>query len=95
MQPRRNNLVSKTYSVEELAAWVKANVGKVKRAFDGTDEANPGTHCKWCPIKGTCRERAEANLKLAAFDFEDEAPACKALDGLSEEELVKLFLAIF
>lgn len=94
VQPRRNNLVSKTYAVEEIAAWVRENIGKVKRAFDGTDEAKPGTHCKWCPIKGTCRERHDSMLEMASFDFADPEPSCKSLDCLSEEELVKIFLAI-
>lgn len=94
IQPRRQNLVSKTYSVEELGVWAQENTHLVKRAYDGTDEATPGSHCKWCPIKGTCRERAQHNLSLASFDFAAPEPACKSIDGLSEDELVKLFLAL-
>lgn len=94
VQPRRNNFPSQSYPVEELAKWVKENTSKVARAFNGTDEANPGTHCKWCPIKGTCRERAELNLKLAAFDFAAADPICAKHDAMSEEELVKIFGAI-
>jgi hypothetical protein len=94
VQPRRNNFPSQSYPVEELAKWVKENTSKVARAFNGTDEANPGTHCKWCPIKGTCRERAEMNLKLAAFDFAAADPICPKHDAMSEEELVKVFGAI-
>lgn len=91
-QPRRNNVVSKTYSVEELAMWVKANEHKVARAHAGTDYALPGAHCKWCPVKGKCRERAEANLALASFDFAPGAE-CVSKDALTEEELVKVYLA--
>lgn len=94
VQPRRNNLGSRTYSVESLGQWVKENTGKVKAAFDGTDIAAPGTHCKWCPIKTTCRERAAANLALASFDFAEPAPACATTEGMSEPELVKVFLHI-
>ena len=94
VQPRRQNLVAKTYTVEELSHWAAENTHLVKRAYDGTDEASPGAHCKWCPVKGTCRERAEHNLSLASFDFAAPEPACKSLDGLSEEELVKLFIAL-
>jgi len=94
VQPRRENLVSKEYSVEELGNWVKENQHLVKRAYDGTNEANPGAHCKWCPIKGTCRERAEMNLKLASFDFEAAAPACTELGMLTDDELVTVFLNI-
>lgn len=93
-QPRRNNVVSKTYTVEELVMWVKENEHKVARAHAGTNFAVPGSHCKWCPVKGNCRERAEANLKLASFDFAAAEPACANKDALSEEELVKIFLSI-
>lgn len=94
VQPRRSNFQSQSYPVEELAKWVKENTSKVARAHAGTDEANPGTHCKWCPIKGTCRERTEMNLKLAAFDFAAADPICPKHDAMSEEELVKIFGAI-
>ena len=93
-QPRRNNVVSKTYAVEELVMWVKENEYKVARAHAGTNFAVPGAHCKWCPVKGSCRERAEHNLKMAAFDFTAAEPACADKDALSEEELVKIYLSI-
>lgn len=91
-QPRRNNIVSKTYAVAELIEWFKANEHKVARAFAGTDLAFPGNHCKWCKVKGVCRERAEHNLALAAFDFASTEPACKQKSELSEDELVQIFL---
>lgn len=94
VQPRRNNLVSKTYSVDELGQWVVENTPRVAAAFVGTNIASPGTHCKWCPIKGTCRERAEANLALASFDFEDAGPGCVDHSMLTEDEIVKIFLNI-
>lgn len=91
-QPRRNNMVSKQYKVEELAGWVKENDTRMSRAFRGVDEAAPGTHCKYCPVKSTCRERAEANLKLAAFDFAAPEAECPKASELSEPELVEIFL---
>ena len=94
VQPRRNNLVSKTYSVEELAQWVKDKTPQVERAFVGTNIASPGSHCKWCPIKGSCRERAEANIALASFDFQASEPKCTPLDLLNEPELVEIYLSI-
>jgi hypothetical protein len=93
-QPRRNNVVSKTYTVEELVEWVRTNEAKVARAHAGTNIAVPGAHCKWCPVKGSCRERAEHNLKMAAFDFAAAEPVCADKDALSEEELVKIYLSI-
>ena len=95
VQPRRNNFPSQSYPVEELAQWVKDNTAKVARAFAGTNLAVPGLHCKWCPIKGTCRERAEHNLKMASFDFAEAAPICAGdHEAMSEPELVKVFVAI-
>lgn len=94
VQPRRNNLVSKEYSIDDLTGWVTENLPLVKRAFDGTNIAKPGSHCKWCPIKGTCPERAKLNLELAAFDFNDENPAPVELFTLDEDRLVTIFLAI-
>jgi RecB family exonuclease len=94
VQPRRSNYPSQSYPVAELAQWVQENTHKVARAFNGTDEANPGTHCKWCPIKGTCRERADMNLKMASFDFAAADAVCPKHDEMTEPELVKVFGAI-
>ena len=95
VQPRRNNLVSKSYSVEELAQWVKENTSKVSRAASGVEQYNPGLHCKFCPKRSSCRPRAEHNLKMASFDFEEPAKGCTGThDALTEEELVGVFVAI-
>lgn len=94
VQPRRNSFPSQSHPVEFLGGWVAENEAKVKRAFDGTDIAAPGTHCKYCPVKGTCKERAEFNLSLASFDFADPAPTCATYEGMSEEALVNVFLHI-
>lgn len=94
IQPRRNNLVSKSYSVEELAQWTKENTHRVARAASGVEQYSAGLHCKFCLKRGTCRERAEMNLKLAAFDFAAADPICAKHDAMSEEELVKVFGAI-
>lgn len=95
VQPRRGNYPSQAYPVEQLAQWVKDNEHKVARAFSAVNEASPGTHCRWCPVKGTCKERAEANLALASFDFAPAKPACTGdSSGMSEDELVKVFTAL-
>jgi len=94
VQPRRNSFPSVSQPVTFLANWTQENVARVIAAHAGTDIANPGTHCKWCPVKGVCKERAEANLALASFDFAAFEPACPSYEGLSEPELVKVFLHI-
>lgn len=94
VQPRRNNFPAATYPVESLTLWVSENMHRVARAHAGVDEASPGTHCKWCPVKGTCRERAEMNLKMAQFAFGEPEPTCKDSTTLSEDELVGVFVAL-
>lgn len=93
VQPRRNSFPSAEYPVEVIADWIKENEHKVARAFAGTDEATPGAHCRWCPVKGTCKERAEANLAMASFDF-GTATCTGDKSALTEEELVSIFVAL-
>lgn len=95
VQPRRGNYPSQAYPVEQLVQWVKDNEHKVARANSGSNEAHPGVHCRWCPVKGPCKERAEANLAMASFDFAAPAPACTGdKSELTEEELVKVFVSL-
>lgn len=92
VQPRRGNYPSQAYPVEQLAQWVKDNEHKVARANSGSNEANPGAHCRWCPVKGNCKERAEANLAMASFDFAAPEPACTGdKSEMTEEQLVTVF----
>jgi hypothetical protein len=93
-QPRRNNFPSLSHPVEHLITWIGDHTSAVAEAFLHVDRAHPGTHCKYCPIKGTCRERAEYNLSLAKFDFGDFEPSCAHYEGMTQEELVKVFLNI-
>lgn len=93
-QPRRNNVVSKTFTAEELIAWIKEQIPKARKAFRGGGEAVPGAHCKWCRARNVCKERAEYNLATAAFDFDMVAdPECQPADPtrLTEEQLVAIF----
>lgn len=38
-------------------------------AYDGKGEFSCGKWCRFCRAKNICRARAEANLKLAQYDF--------------------------
>jgi len=93
-QPRRNNVVSKVFTADELTAWIKEQIPKARAAFRGSGEAVPGAHCKWCRARNVCKERAEYNLATAAFDFDMVAdPECQPADPtqLTEEQLVAIF----
>lgn len=95
VQPRRANVVSKTFTAAELVAWMDANRERAGRAYKAlaTDPATPGAHCRWCRARNVCKERAEYNLATAGLDFSDE---CSPLDPsqLTEEQLVSIFLRL-
>lgn len=91
VQPRRNNLVSKSYSVEELADWVRTNESRIARAANGVEAYEAGAHCKWCRKRAVCKTRAEYNLATAMLDFDtiDCAPADPT--QIDEAKLVQIF----
>jgi hypothetical protein len=95
VQPRRDNIVSKTFTAAELITWMDANREAARRAYAAVagDVATPGAHCRWCRARNTCRERAEYNMATAGFDFSDE---CTPHDPnqLTEEQLVAIFLRL-
>ena len=72
VQPRRDNISTEELSAKELLEW---GIGTVKPiaelAWDGEGEYSAGDHCRFCRARYTCRARAEANLELAKYDFQD------------------------
>lgn len=93
-QPRKNNTVSVTFTAEYLREWIAEQRPKVEKAFKAIGVGTPGEHCRWCRAKGDCAERAQANMALASFDFEDKAPTVPSCESLSEEQLVNIFVHI-
>ena len=55
-------------TVEELNAWAESIKPIARMAFEGKGEQHPGDWCRFCPVRATCRTRAEANLELAVSD---------------------------
>jgi len=73
-QPRRENINTSTVSKASLYEWAEQILKPTAQvAFAGDGEFKCGDWCRWCPAKAECRARAEANLALAAYDF--QAPA--------------------
>lgn len=72
VQPRRDNISTEELSAKELLEW---GIGTVKPiaelAWNGKGEYSAGDHCRFCRARYTCRARAEANLELAKYDFQD------------------------
>jgi DNA-directed RNA polymerase subunit H (RpoH/RPB5) len=91
-QPRRNNIVSKTFTVAEIGQWVKDNMPKVLAACAGVGDATPGEHCRWCRVKTTCQERIDYNLATAGLDFADISGGQMIVpDAVGVDKLVEIF----
>ena len=73
-QPRKGNISTDSIWKDALLEWADGELSeKAKLAYDGQGEFHCGEWCRFCKAKAECRERAEANLALARYDF--EAPA--------------------
>jgi len=73
-QPRKSNVSVDTIAKADLLRWADTELyDKAELAYAGQGDFNCGEWCRFCKAKAECRERAEANLALASYDF--EAPA--------------------
>jgi hypothetical protein len=73
-QPRLNNVSTCEMSKESLLEWAEEVLKPTAElAFSGDGDYKSGAHCRFCKIKAECRERADENLKLAAYDFTEPA----------------------
>ena len=69
-QPRKSNISVDTITKAELYDWAnEVVVPKAELAYAGLGDFSCGEHCRFCKAKAECRERANANLELAKFDF--------------------------
>ncbi len=83
-QPRKNNVSVCVMKKDSLLEWAQNDlVHKAKLAYEGQGDFHCGEWCRFCKAKAECRERAEANLALARYDF--EAPAL-----LDDEEIADI-----
>ena len=73
-QPRKSNISIFEMPKDELLKWAETELTpKAQLAYDGQGEFHCGEWCRFCKAKAECRERAEANLALARYDFEPPA----------------------
>lgn len=83
VQPRLDSISTAEVSVGKLTEWAESYVKpRANMAIKGEGEFCAGEHCRFCRARFTCRARAEANLKLAKYDF--KAPALLTDDEISE-----------
>lgn len=69
-QPRRENVSTWTIPVTALKEWAEKELKpKAALAYDGKGDYCAGAWCMFCRAAVKCRARAEAQLKLAKYDF--------------------------
>ena len=80
VQPRLAIIDTWECSLNYLLSFAKIAQEKATMALKGEGDFNCGEHCKFCKAKAVCRERANANLEFAKYEF-------KAADQLTLEEI--------
>lgn len=64
IQPRLDNISEYKLKIEDLLKWGSEVVKpKADLAFAGLGDATPGEYCRFCRVKGSCKARADKNLK--------------------------------
>lgn len=84
IQPRLFSISSWDISVEDLHKWADEIRPTAEIAFAGLGEHKPGSWCRWCKAKATCRAFANQNLEVAKSDFAEPAT-------LTDEELLEIY----
>lgn len=83
IQPRLDSVSTDEMSVDDLLHWAEAEVRpKAKLAMAGEGEFIPGEHCRWCKVNATCRARAEVNLEMAKYEFQE--PPLLSIEEIGE-----------
>lgn len=72
IQPRLDSTSTEEMTVESLLLWAENKLKpKAQLADAGGGEFYAGDHCQFCRAKATCKARADYNLELAKYDFQD------------------------
>lgn len=73
-QPRKSNISIFEMPKDELLKWAETELTpKAQLAYEGQGNFSCGEWCRFCKAKAECRERAEANLALARYEFQSPA----------------------
>jgi hypothetical protein len=74
VQPRLDSISTDAMEADELLTWADDYVKpRADMAIAGEGEYAAGDHCRFCKARFTCRKRAEANLEMAKYEFEEPA----------------------
>ena len=69
-QPRLHAESTFEMPLKDLIEWADTYVRpRAMLASKGEGDYKSGEHCRWCLIKAKCRERYEANMEMAKYDF--------------------------
>jgi hypothetical protein len=72
IQPRLDNISTFEVTVEDILKWAEEFVKpKAELAIKGEGEFFAGDRCRFCRAKAVCRARAEKNLELTKYDFQE------------------------
>lgn len=73
-QPRKSNISVDQMDKAGLYEWADTELTqKAQLAYEGQGDFSCGEWCRFCKAKAECRERAEANLALARYEFQTPA----------------------
>ena len=73
-QPRKSNISVYEMDKADLYEWANSELTqKAQLAYEGQGSFSCGEWCRFCKPKAECRERAEANLALARYEFQTPA----------------------
>lgn len=72
IQPRLDNTSTFEVTVEDILKWAEEYVKpRAELAIKGEGEFVAGAHCRFCRAKSVCKARADKNLELAKYDFQE------------------------
>lgn len=72
IQPRLDSISTDEMMIEELLKWAEEELKPTaKLAYEGKGEFCAGGHCKFCRAKAICKARADKNMELAKYDFQE------------------------
>lgn len=71
-QPRIDNISTWEIAAKELEKWGEETLKpRAALAFEGKGYFEPGSHCRFCKIKATCRANRDHQLEIARHEFKN------------------------
>ena len=84
IQPALNNISTDSITRAELLAWRDEHlIPAARQTVEGTGSYHVGDHCRFCPVRPTCRARAEQMQSYVASARHDPTSPTLALDDVA------------